>query len=197
MTTKMEKVAQDLVLAAARMAGSAPHRVLDQQAFMSAFQEAWPIPGSSRPMNDAINTGAQAASNCTGQDTDSWQNILKQCWHPAATEVVNEYFSNARRSFRKGAPQQGSQILTDAVRATLGSIAASRNWPHSTEEDLFSTAAALGSGTGLARLGRGLRQRPGRQVGGRTPAGLRPRRQHRPAREHRLRIVRGSPGASG
>ena len=29
----------------------------------------------------------------------------------------------------------------------MGSIAASRNWPHSTEEDLFSTAAALGSGT--------------------------------------------------
>ena len=37
MTTKMEKVAQDVVLAAARMAGTEPHRVLDQQAFKSAF----------------------------------------------------------------------------------------------------------------------------------------------------------------
>ena len=148
MTTKMEKVAQDVVITAARMAGTAPHRALDQQAFKSAFQEAWPIPGSVRPMNDAIKTAAQAASNCTGKDTDTWQTILKQCWHPAATEVVNEYLSNARHSFHKGAPQEGSEILTDAVRATLGSIAASRNWPHSTEEDLFSTAAALGSGTG-------------------------------------------------
>ena len=34
MTTKMEKVVQDVVLAAARMAGAVPHCVLDQQAFM-------------------------------------------------------------------------------------------------------------------------------------------------------------------
>ena len=70
MTTKMERVAQDVVMTAARMAGTAPHRTLDQEAFKSAFQEAWPIPGSARPMNDAINTAAQAASKCTGQDMD-------------------------------------------------------------------------------------------------------------------------------
>ena len=37
------------------------------------------------------------------------------------------------------------ETLTDAVRATLGHIAATRNWPHSTRDDLYGIAAALGS----------------------------------------------------
>ena len=37
------------------------------------------------------------------------------------------------------------ETLTDAVRATLGHIAATRNWPHSAHEDLYRIAAALGS----------------------------------------------------
>ena len=39
------------------------------------------------------------------------------------------------------------EALTDAVRATLGHIAAVRNWPHNTHDDLYSIAAALGSGS--------------------------------------------------
>ena len=148
MITRMEKVAQDVVLTAARKAGTAPQSALDQQTFKAAFQAAWPIPDSARPMNDAINTAAQAASNCTTQDSDTWKTTLNQFWHPAVREIVDEYLTAARHSFRKGESLEGSEILTDAVRTTLGSIAASRNWPHSTEEDLFSTAAALGSGTG-------------------------------------------------
>ena len=38
------------------------------------------------------------------------------------------------------------ESLTDAVRATLGRIAATFNWPHSAHDDLNSIAAALGSG---------------------------------------------------
>ena len=139
MITRMEKVAQDVVLTAARKAGTAPQSALDQQTFKAAFQAAWPIPDSARPMNDAINTAAQAASNCTTQDSDTWKITLNQFWHPAVREIVDEYLTAARHSFRKGESLEGSEILTDAVRTTLGSIAASRNWPHSTEEDLFST----------------------------------------------------------
>ena len=86
-------------------------------------------------------------------------------------EIVDEYLSAARHSFRKGAPLEGSEILTDAVRATLGSIAAYRNWPHSTEDDLFSTAAALGSGTDWPQSTEdfskalGSRSKEGRQLG--------------------------------
>ena len=39
------------------------------------------------------------------------------------------------------------ETLTDAVRATLGHIAAVRNWPHSTHNNLYRIAAALGSGS--------------------------------------------------
>ena len=147
MNTRMEKVTKDVVLTAARKAGADPQSALDQQTFEAAFQAVWPIPDSVRPMNDAINTAAQAASSFTAQDSNTWETTLTQFWRPAVQEVVDEYLSAARHSFRKGESLEGSEILTDAVRATLGSIAASRNWPHSTEEDLFSTAAALGSGT--------------------------------------------------
>ena len=38
------------------------------------------------------------------------------------------------------------ETLTDAVRATPGQIAALRNWPHSTHDNLYRIAAALGNG---------------------------------------------------
>ena len=119
MITRMEKVAQDVVLTAARKAGTAPQSALDQQTFKAAFQAAWPIPDSARPMNDAINTAAQAASNCTTQDSDTWKTTLNQFWHPAVREIVDEYLTAARHSFRKGESLEGSEILTDAVRTTL------------------------------------------------------------------------------
>ena len=40
------------------------------------------------------------------------------------------------------------ETLTDAVRATLGHIAAVRGWPHSAHDDLYYIAAALASGSG-------------------------------------------------
>ena len=59
--------------------------------------------------------------------------------------MVEEYFQAARHSFKQGDPRQGVETLTDAVRATLGHIAATRNWSHSTQDDLYGIAAALGS----------------------------------------------------
>ena len=99
-------------------------------------------------MNDAINTAAQAASNCTGQDAETWQSNVGQVWQPAVEDVVEVYLKTARHSFERGDIRQGAEALTDVVRATLGSIAASRNWPHSNDDNLFRAAAALGSATG-------------------------------------------------
>ena len=73
---------------------------------------------------------------------------LSRAWQPAVEEVIEEYFKAARHSFQNGESMEGVETLTDAVRATLGRIAATRNWPHSTHEDLYSIAAALGGGTG-------------------------------------------------
>ena len=82
MTTRMEKVARDVAVTAAKKAGATQHSALDQQEFEAAFQAAWPTPDSVRPMNDAINTAAQAASYCTAQDRDIWQITLNRFWHP-------------------------------------------------------------------------------------------------------------------
>ena len=62
--------------------------------------------------------------------------------------VVEQYFRAARHSFRNGKPMDGVETLIDALRATLGNIAATRRWPHSIHKDLYSIAAALGSGKG-------------------------------------------------
>ena len=98
-------------------------------------------------MNDAISAVAQAVSSCTGQDADTWKTTVSQTWQPAVEEVVEAYFKAAKASFQKGDALEGAEILTDAVRATLGHIAATRDWPHGTHDDLYSIAAALGSRT--------------------------------------------------
>ena len=151
MTSRMDKVAEDVALAALRKATAARAPLLRPETLEEAFRAGWPIPNSTTPMNDAINAATQAANNCTSQDTQNWESTVGQAWRPAVEETVEEYFKAARRSFQMGEARQGAEALTDAVRATLGHIAASRNWPHSTEEDLYSTAAALGSGTGWPR----------------------------------------------
>ena len=99
-------------------------------------------------MNDAIGAAAQAASNCAGQDGEAWKAAVSRAWQPAAREAAQEYLRTARESFRKGELTQGAESLTDAVRATLGYIAAARGWPHATDEDLHMAATALASGHG-------------------------------------------------
>ena len=146
MNTKMEKVAEDIALTALRKVGSAAQPPLQPEKLKDAFQAGWPVPDSRRPMNDAMTAAAHAASNCAGQDADNWKITVSQAWRPAVEEVVEEYFKAARNSFEKGEPLEGVETLTDAVRATLGHIAAVRNWSHSTHENLYSIAAALGSG---------------------------------------------------
>ena len=148
MTTRMEKVAEDVALTVLQKTGSAADPPFQPETLKEAFQARWPTPDSRQPMNDAMSAAAQAASSCTGQDVDSWKTTVSQAWQPAVKEVVEEYFKTARHSFEKGEPLEGVETLTDAVRATLGHIAAAREWPHNTDDDLYAVAAALGSGSG-------------------------------------------------
>ena len=99
-------------------------------------------------MNDAIGAAAQAASNSDGQDDEAWKAAVSRAWQSAARETAQEYLRAARENFRKGELAQGAESLTDAVRATLGYIAATRGWPHATDEDLHMAATALARGQG-------------------------------------------------
>ena len=148
MNTRMEKVTEDIALAVLRKVAAAANPPIQGQVLAEAFQAIWPTPDSTTPMNDAMNAVARAAGSCTGQDADTWKTGVSQAWQRAVEEVVEEYFKAAKHSFRKGEPLEGVETLTDAVRATLGHIAATRNWPHSIHDNLYRIAAALGSGNG-------------------------------------------------
>ena len=147
MNTSMEKAAQDVALTALRIVSHVAQPTPQLERIKEDFQARWPVPDSNRPMNDAMTAVALTVSNCTGQNADTWENTVSQTWQPAVEEVVEAYFKAAKASFEKGDPLDGVEALTDAVRATLGHIAAVRNWPHNTHDDLYSIAAALGSGS--------------------------------------------------
>ena len=147
MTTRMEKVAEDVALAVLRNTGPSARPPLLPERIAQAFQAQWPIPDSRTPMNDAMGAAARAAASCAGQNADSWKKTIYQAWQPAVQETVDEYFEEARRSFERGQYLEGAEVLADAVRAALGHIASARNWPHGTHSDLYSIVAALGSGS--------------------------------------------------
>lgn len=146
MNSRMEKVAKDVALAALRCASAASDSPLDYDALKEAFQARWPTNDSLRPMKDAMSASAQAGSRCSGEDADSWKITMSRTWQTAVEEVVEEYFKAAEHSFEKGEALEGVETLTDAVRATLGQIAALRDWPHSSQGNLYRIVAALGSG---------------------------------------------------
>ena len=148
MTTRMESATEIVALTALRKANSDQDSPAQPEILREAFRTIWPVPGSNTPMNDAMGAAAQAASNCAGQDGETWKAAVSQAWQPAARETAREYLRTARESFRKGELAQGAESLTDAVRATLGYIAAARGWPHATDEDLHMAATALASGQG-------------------------------------------------
>lgn len=91
-------------------------------------------------MNDAM-----AAAGCQGQDPAHWKAVISRTWNAAVESVVAQRLESARRSFSEGDPLQGTDTLTDAVRATFGRIAAARDWPHADSEDLYCISAALAS----------------------------------------------------
>jgi hypothetical protein len=147
MTTRMEKIAEDVALAVLRDTGPSANPPLQPEILAQAFQAGWPTPESRSPMNDAMTAAAQAAISCTGLNAGRWKDTIYQAWQPAVQETVDGYFKDARHSFEQGQYLKGAEILADAVRATLGHIASVRNWPHGAHGDLYSIVAALGSGS--------------------------------------------------
>ena len=148
MTTRMESATELVALTVLRKTNSAQASPVQPETLREAFRARWPVPGSNTPMNDATQAAAQAASKCDGQDEEIWKATVSQAWQSAAIETAQEYLRTAKENFRKGEIAQGAESLTDAVRATLGYIAAARGWPHGTDEDLHMAATALASGQG-------------------------------------------------
>ena len=146
MTTRMEKVAEDAALAVLRKASSAADPPLQPEILQEAFQARWPTTDSKMPMTDAVYAATQAAG--TSLDTNRWKTTVSDVWQTAVQETIDRYFNAALRNFKEGHPLDGVEELTDAVRAALGYIAATRNWPHSNDDHLYRIAAALGSGNG-------------------------------------------------
>ena len=150
MTTRMERVAEDIAMAALLKAGATAEPPLQTETLEEAFQSRWPTQGSKLPMNDAMSAAIHATRSSIGQDADRWKTTaVSDTWHPAVQDTIEGYFHAAQRNFAEGYPLEGVEKLTDAVRAALGHIAATRNWPHSTDDDLYAIAVALASGNGL------------------------------------------------
>ena len=147
MNTKMENVTEAIALRALERTAPAAQPSLRLEKLKEAFRAEWPLPESDTPMKDAMDAAAQAASSCSSQYVDFREITMSQTWQPAVEEVVEDYFKVARCSFRKGEHLEAVVTLTDAVRVTLGHIAAVRNWPHGTDDNLYRIAAALGSGS--------------------------------------------------
>lgn len=145
--TGMEKVARDVALKALLKYAPALQPSLQTEKLKVAFPAEWPLPDSNTPIADAMRAAAQSVGNCSGQGADTWETAVFQQWQAAVEEVVREYFKAAQASFEKREPLEGVEILTDAVRVTLGHIAAVRNWPHGSHDGLYSIAATLGSGS--------------------------------------------------
>ena len=74
--------------------------------------------------------------------------MISKAWQPAVQETVSQYVSNAQRSFESEMYLEGAELLADAVRTTLGYIAAERHWPHADQGDLYSIIAALSNNNG-------------------------------------------------
>ena len=149
MTTRMERVAEDIALATLRKACALAEPPIQPEKLHERFRTMWPAGDSRLPMNDAMSAVVGAAAHSAhAPDRESWKTLMEDAWSGAVDEVVEGYFKTAQHSFENGQPMEGVETLTDAVRATLGRIAATREWPHSTDEDLYSIAAALASGNG-------------------------------------------------
>ena len=146
MTTRMEKVAEDVALTALQKATRESQSHLDPQELKTTFQASWPPEGSQQPMNDALKAITSAAAPSQGGPAqETWNILVQKAWAQAVDDTVQEYFEAARQSFKQGEALQGLETLTDAVRATFGHIAATRQWPHATNSDIYSISAALGS----------------------------------------------------
>ena len=143
MTTRMDKVAADVALAVLEKAALTTDH---SHTLIQAFTAKWPLIDSPKPINHAIRLAAQEASSYKGESMGTWTTRLSVMAKAAALETASGYINSALGSFKQGNLLDAAETLTDAVRAILGYIASTRDWPHRTDDDLYKICAALGSG---------------------------------------------------
>lgn len=90
-------------------------------------------------------TAAQSAGGFTDLKNVNLGNHLAPRLAASMGGVVGEYFNTAQPSFEEGESLKGEEILTDAVRAPLDYISATRNLLHSDHCNLYRIIAASGS----------------------------------------------------
>ena len=150
MTARMEKVAEDVALTALQRATRASASPLDPDKLKETLRASWPPEGSQQPMNDVLKavTSEDISAAVHSQyesSQETWNTLLRKDWAQAVDDTVQEYFEAARQSFKQGEALQALETLVDAVRATFGHIAATRQWPHATNSDIYAISAALDS----------------------------------------------------
>ena len=97
-------------------------------------------------MKDAMTatlTAAVLGKSNIASEPHQWQKAVERAWEQAVDDTVEEYFALARAHFKRDEPLLGTQVLTDAIRAKLGHIAALRGWAHATDQHLDAAADAL------------------------------------------------------
>ena len=156
MATRIEMVIERVAMAFLQnvSAVGAPHRV--SESLEKSFLARWPLEESRFPMLDAWKAAILSAT-ASGERLSAYTEQLKgrpntsspNPWESAVDDTVEEYFETARQTFRSNSPLEGTEALTDAVRTALVGIAATRRWPHSTDDDLYRVGTALATGGGF------------------------------------------------
>ncbi len=154
MPTRMERATERIALAVLRRVSAAAEPSLPLEKLEKNFYAGWPTEGSRLPMTDAMRVVLKAAAadreqlpGCRDEGQANETTPMANAWECAVSEAVEEYFATAQRSFAEGNQMEGTEALTDAVRAALGYIAARREWPHGTQTDLYDVPTALATGT--------------------------------------------------
>lgn len=153
MATRMEQATEKMALAVLRKIGVAVEPPLSMEKLKKNFYARWPTEGSRFPINDAMLAARNAAIASKGRTRSGWdeekgtlQTPIADAWDEAVAETVAQYFDKARKTFDRGQPLDGTEALTDAVRAALGYIAATLQWPHGTQGELYNVAEGLAAG---------------------------------------------------
>ena len=153
MATRMEQNTEKIALAVLQNICVAVEPPLSMEKLKKNFYARWPTEGSRYPINDAMRAAQNAAiaskerkRSGWSEEEGTWKTPIADVWDEVVSETVARYFDRARKSFDRGEPLEGTETLTDAVRAALGYIAATREWPHGTRGELYNVAEGLAAG---------------------------------------------------
>ena len=154
MATRMEQATEKIALAVLQNVSVIVEPPLSMEKLKKNFYARWPSEGSKFPMNDAMLAARNAViaskepvRSGWNEEEGTWKTPIADAWDEVVAETVAQYFDKAWKSFDRGDSLEGTEILTDAVRAALGYIAATREWPHGTQGELYNVAEGLATGS--------------------------------------------------